>query len=113
MSEHSPAKKTSHSVDLRISIPWIFGRSYFVFLAGKDRRHEQIDSPKQDNRQNTPAGLAFFAGTFLLWAVVAALIASVIVLYVLKSWVGIDLVEGGSPLQEILHSLRVCHNIRR
>ena len=29
---------TQHSIDFRVSVPWLGGRRYFVILSGKERR---------------------------------------------------------------------------
>lgn len=112
MSDSNFPKKSPHAINLRMSIPWFFGRRYFVFLAGKDRRGTNQELSIHEQRQNTPVGWAFLAGTLLLWAIFTSSIVSIVVLYLLKTWAGIDLIEGASPIQSILHSLKICHNIK-
>ncbi|MFS1702828.1 hypothetical protein [Alteromonas sp. AMM-1] len=92
-----------HSIDIRTTmqvpfLPWSF---YWVFLVGKNRR--QL-TPKE---KAIAVGMLVLCVTCFLMVCVAL---ALVVLYILKSWFGINLIENYSLglwdwLQASLHSL--------
>jgi hypothetical protein len=46
-----------------------------------------------------------------VWCLGCGIVGLFVVLYVVKSSLGIDLVKGSSPFPEFLHSIGVCHNV--
>ena len=79
-----------HAVDLRITVPLIFTQLYFVLLIGKDTRTQTIDANREQRAQ---AGVHLSSVAFAVVAAVVV-IATAIVLYVLKSKAGINLLPG-------------------
>ena len=67
-----------HTFDVRLTVPWLFGGFYIVFLAGKERRpKERRKTEQKDRKLFTSANLMFFimlmvwiaAVGFVLWEV--------------------------------------------
>lgn len=85
ISASAPFKK--HPVDVRMSIPLFFFRFYFVLLAGRDRRSETRN--KEDARRKKTGAMSIFFGLYI--AACACVPILFMVLYVTKSWLGIDL----------------------
>ncbi len=77
----------NHKVDIRGTIGLLRSRYYFVLLAGRDKR----DLSRAESRigKLVMAGIVAF---FLCVSVLTGLVA----LYILKSWLGINLFEGFS-----------------
>jgi len=73
-----------HKVDLRGTIGLLSSRYYFVFLAGRDKR--------ELSRIESRIGRIAIATSFVLFISVSLLLGLTL-LYVLKSWLGIDLFD--------------------
>ena len=73
-----------HKVDLRGTIGLLSSRYYFVFLAGRDKR--------ELSRIESRIGRIAIAISFVLFISVS-LLFGLTLLYVLKSWLGIDLFD--------------------
>ena len=77
----------NHKVDVRGPISLLRSRYYFVLLAGTDKR----DLSRTESR----IGRIAMAATVALFFCVS-LILGLVLLYILKSWLGINLFEGFS-----------------
>lgn len=77
----------SHAVDLRWTLKWWRWQYYFVFLAGRNRRTLSVRE-----QQMQRYALAIFLSGFLLFST----LVGILVLYLLKSALGIDLIPGFS-----------------
>jgi len=77
----------SHKVDVRGTIGLLRSRYYFVLLAGRDKR----DLSRTESR----IGKLVMAAVVALFLCVS-LILGLVLLYILKSWLGINLFEGFS-----------------
>lgn len=100
-----------NKVDIRTSFPFFFKRFYIVFLLGPDVRYGKETDVSKERRRNSPIGVAFLFMTLLLWFLIGGTILTLGSLYLVKTYAGWDIFKFSSPLQEILHYLRVCHNI--
>lgn len=82
---------SKHIVDARITIPLYFTRFYAVFLIGKDRRTaSRAKDIEHRRRGSTLAGL-LLAGCVGLGMIVFVLAGLFMVLYLLKTALGIDI----------------------
>lgn len=77
----------SHKVDIRGTIGLLRSRYYFVLLAGRDKR----DLSRTESR----IGKLVMAAVVALFLCVS-LVLGLVLLYILKSWLGINLFEGFS-----------------
>ena len=77
----------SHKVDVRGTIGLLRSRYYFVLLAGRDKR----DLSRTESR----IGKLVMAAVIALFLCVS-LVLGLVLLYILKSWLGINLFEGFS-----------------
>lgn len=77
----------SHKVDVRGTIGLLRSRYYFVLLAGRDKR----DLSRTESR----IGKLVMAAIITLFLCVS-LVLGLVLLYILKSWLGINLFEGFS-----------------
>lgn len=77
----------SHKVDVRGTIGLLRSRYYFVLLAGRDKR----DLSRTESR----IGKLVMAAVVALFLCVS-LALGLVLLYILKSWLGINLFEGFS-----------------
>jgi hypothetical protein len=102
-----------HPFDLRFSLPLFFKRYYFVLLMGKDKRSEKelLGPMDVEQRHQSPAAKVAFFSVIFIWALLGFLGLTVATLYVVKSIAGINLVAGSSPFQEVMHWLKICHNL--
>ncbi|MGH1418941.1 MAG: hypothetical protein ACRBCJ_08805 [Hyphomicrobiaceae bacterium] len=93
--------QTSHFVDYCASIPWFGRRFYIRMLLGTERRNRtRLRSEGQISLPKT--SILFFAIIFIVSSL--ALFGSVIVLYLIKSTMGINLLDGPSVLHPIFFS---------
>jgi hypothetical protein len=83
-----------HAVDLRATVSLVFVRFYVVFLAGRDRR-KKTKGVEHDRRARV-SRMVDLAASLVVALFVAVVLLSVLalVLYLLKSALGIDLVPG-------------------
>ena len=72
----------NHSIDLRGTIPWFKYRYYYVFIAGKNKR-ELSRAEQQASRM--------INATFLVGFLSVSITISLLVLYLLKSSLGINI----------------------
>lgn len=83
--------QSNHIVDARLNIPLFFARFYVVFLLGKDRRGKARQRLIERRRRfSLVAGLVLTLAVGLVLATVI-FVAVFLLLYVLKSAMGIDL----------------------
>ena len=83
----------AHLVDLRLSLPWWPGRrSYIVFLLGSERRSAERRRNDRGRMPLLTLGNAIFAVLFFGMIILAGLVVA----YLVKSALGIDLVPGTS-----------------
>ncbi|CAA0110148.1 Uncharacterised protein [Zhongshania aliphaticivorans] len=76
-----------HAIDLRGSIRLFFARFYFVILFGRDHRHTVQTT--ENNRRKEAKSISFVILLFVLGCLlIPAILFSI---YVLKSFLGIDL----------------------
>lgn len=100
-----------HALNIRYTVPFLFGKFYFVFLFGKDERNNQSQQITVEKRAHNPWLQVLLFNFLLIWAFLGFIGLTVVTLYLAKSYMGIDLVEGRSPFVEFLHWIRLCHNI--
>lgn len=86
----SPSR--SHALDLRLSVPLLFGRFYFVVIAGPERRRRQHRIRPLPRRSITRVLNIGFS----LAVLTVALLAIAGIAYLLKSSFGIDLLPDTS-----------------
>lgn len=89
-----------HKIDYRVSVPFFGRRYYFVFLMGRERRTlMRIHSEGQDTVWRMSV-----AYTILMSAIaMGGFVAAIMLLYVVKSMVGIDLFDEHSFLHRLLY----------
>ena len=79
-----------HPVDWRGVIPLVFSHYYFVLLMGPDRRRGTRNL-ENERRQRT----AFAGGIFFFLCIISPfLLLGAVLLYIIKSDLGINLIEG-------------------
>lgn len=90
----------------------LLGRRYFItVIAGRDLR-TQTQGVLADRRAIGPSVIkTFLLASALLWLLIAGVLFTGAVLYLLKSYLGIDLVQGSSPVPQFLHWIRLCHAV--
>ena len=77
----------SHAIDVRGTIPWFKYRYYYVFIAGKNKRDLSRAELKASRFMNAFLLVCFLTASSLL---------GLLVLYLIKSALGINLFEGFS-----------------
>ena len=89
-----------HWIDYRVSLPFFGGRYYLTFLFGKERRVlSRIKSEGQASLTKT--SIVYVAVLWLLISI--SLLASLVLLYVIKSAVGLDLFSGPSVFHDFAY----------
>ena len=102
------SKKNQRYINLNLKFPFA-QKTYFIsFIIGKDQRLTQI------NIENNQRIYSSLRSSFILTVIIAFLILSgavcfLAILYLLKMWAGIDLLQGSSPIPELLRTLQLCH----
>lgn len=98
-------------IQVRTVIPFFFRPYYFVFMFGPDmRRHGLVPArPIVRRERNSPLGTVFILITVLMWLIFGATVFTALVIYLLKSYAGIDLVHGSHPLQVFFRKIYLCH----
>ncbi len=98
LSTANVTPRTSHLVDYCASLPWFGGRFYVRLFLGKERRNlSRLTSEGQISLPKTSIGFIF-----CIWMICClALFGSVIVLYLIKSTMGINLLDGPSIFHPI------------
>jgi hypothetical protein len=96
---------SGHRIDLRASIPLPRGSWYVTIVAGPERRNvERLRTEGQLNWLRRMLAYGIIGSLVLASALIVACLA-VIVLYLLKSAIGINLFEDSSPLHFIYEML--------
>ena len=98
-------------IEARARFPFFWKRYFVYFVLGADLRAQHVVTQGSDRRKSSPLALSFVFLTLIMWLAIASLVLGILGLYVLKSVAGIDFVQASSPLQELLHFLRLCHNL--
>jgi hypothetical protein len=98
-------------IEARARFPFFWKRYFVYFVFGADLRAHQVATIGSERRKNSPFALSFVFLTLLMWLAMASSVLAILGLYVLKSVAGIDIVQASSPLQELLHYLKLCHNL--
>lgn len=95
---------SSHMVAVRRTLPLLGGRYYLAVFVGRDRRRKLTSLERFIMRGMKESWFRRLLTTFALFAV-AALIAlgSLCVTYLVKSALGIDLLQGPSVLHDLLY----------
>ena len=98
-------------INVRTVFPFLFRRYFFVLMIGRDwRRQGVVPNDRRVRREpNSPFGVIFVFLTGLMWFILGTAIFTAIVLYLLKSYAGIDLVKGSHPLQIWFRKIYLCH----
>ena len=79
-----------HPVDVRGTVPLFFLRLYFVILLGRDKRQPTRDKESR-RRKHTAIGSALLS----VYVLISMLLPiSFLILYAMKTVLGIDLIEG-------------------
>ncbi len=93
----STAASAPHAIDLRASIPLPWGRYYVTILAGRERRNAARLAVELQT--HWPRLLAVY---FLLASIVLAIgIGYLVMIYLIKCALGINLMSDSSPLHFI------------
>lgn len=79
-----------HPVDIRGALSLFFARYYFVFLIGRDQRAATQRIEAERRQKTALAG----GGLFLAFALSPLLLLALLVLYFIKSALGINLFQG-------------------
>ena len=80
-----------HSLDIRGTIPLFFTKYYFVLFAGKDRRKSTVQKEQQRiNKVPLPIRLLLYS-MVLSTVIVSFSLLAFAILYLLKTWLGIDI----------------------
>ena len=91
---HAQRPRRNHFVDLRASVPFLGARYYVVILMGRELRHRsRLDAEGQTHwlRQ----ALVF---ALLLALVVSTAVGCIVIVYIIKCALGINMFAGESPL---------------
>ncbi|MCB1513263.1 MAG: hypothetical protein KDJ18_00320 [Hyphomicrobiaceae bacterium] len=91
-------RRANHRIDFRVSVPLLGTRWYFVLLGGKERRSR---SRVASDGQNAAWRLSIAYAALMCSVASASMIAMILVLYVIKSALGIDIF----PEHSILHGI--------
>ena len=94
-----------------IDARWTLGirqKYFFVFLFGRDQRGKRI-GVNIDRRKNSTVAKAIVYSGIVTWLLACSLCVIIVLLYIVKSRMGIDLVPDDSPLPEFLLKIGVCH----
>lgn len=80
-----------HGVDIRVSVPLFFRRYYFVILGGRDRRARTL-ALELARLRRLPRGVVRIVYLTVTASLIgSAILGSLALVYLVKSWVGIDL----------------------
>lgn len=100
LSRATLPEPSPHLVQYRVSIP--FGRFYVALFIGRERRSRERLRREGQTRAELVNLALFLMGALLVGI---ATIAIVVGLYIVKSAMGIDILDGPSPFHEWLYSL--------
>lgn len=90
-----------HSLDLRFRVPLYFRQYYFVLVGGRDRRSSTLaaEIARLNRYPKSIRRVVFFAASGVL--LLSSLIALFVLLYLIKSFMGID-IFGGFHLSDLI-----------
>lgn len=84
-------ESSHHSLDLRFTVNFYFGKYYFVILGGKDRRKKTVDQQNTRKQKVTEKILTVVLSISFLLLLGYFLTQLAIILYEIKSQLGIDI----------------------
>lgn len=87
-------QRTRHGLALQASFRWITGRYYVALIGGRERRSD--NRLRAEGQTIIPVGMSVFV--FLLLLLIYGLIPLGFLVYVVKSALRINLMEGPSPV---------------
>lgn len=91
---YSTRKRRAHRIDVRASVPFFGARYYVVILAGRDLRHRaRLDAEGQTQWLRQALIVAL-----LLSLVVSTVVGGVVIAYLIKCALGVNIFSGESPL---------------
>lgn len=98
-------------IQVRMVLPFFFRPYYFVFMFGPDERRHGLVPPGPNVRRspNSPFGIVLISLTAIMWLLVGTFCFTTVVLYLIKCYAGIDLVQGSHPLQVFFRKIYLCH----
>lgn len=79
-----------HLLDIRFSIPLFWARYYIVFLLGRDQRKHVRNVLKRRRISTARLLRGVMAMLIVSCAMLGLLVAILLLLYVVKSWLGVD-----------------------
>jgi len=91
----------------KVILPFSFKKLFFVVQLGKNERLKSEGS-SLERRKNSNGAIFFASFTVVSWFVTGGLILLFITLYLLKNYLGINLVEHAHPVPEFLKSIGLC-----
>ena len=107
ISEAMQEQKRVHTVDFRVSVPFMWRRFYITLFAGEERRSsKRLAYERQLNA--VKAAIAYIAAIAILF--VFAGVPLFFFLYLAKSIIGIDLIEGPGTLPGMFGLKRGSHD---
>ena len=83
--------QSRHVIDMRFSIPLFFARYYFILVLGRDKRNSiqrLLMERRVEGSRVATVGIIVLIAVFLLLGLVTA---SALILYIIKSHLGIDI----------------------
>jgi hypothetical protein len=86
-------ERVPHAINLRASVPLPWGSYYVTILVGRERRSTTRLEAEGQTRPALRILVYFLMGSIMIAGVVCALV----LLYLVKSALGIDLMSGDSP----------------
>lgn len=96
--ERTRPRQGRHSLDFRVSLPVLGKRYYLVLLGGKERRSRaRLRSEGQDAARRLWIGYALVLGVLLS----ASVVFGIMLLYLAKSMLGIDLFDEHSVMHDL------------
>lgn len=93
----SGLERVPHVIDMRASVPLPWGSYYVTILVGRERRSRD----RLDLEGQTRPILRILVYFLLSSILVSAVLCGLMLLYLLKSALGIDVMSGDSPLHFI------------
>lgn len=104
----SPESSKKFIINARWTMGLLKYKLFFVFLVGRDNRTEHFISSDERRHNQSVAKALVYTGIFA-WFLMGVFVLSFSILYIAKTYAGIDLVKGGHPFPSFLKKIRVCH----
>lgn len=101
-------KATKCLVDCQFTINLIFIKLYVVFTLGKDRRGNSQPVKTDRRKQSSLITLVISLITFT-WFLIAGTLIALIVVYLIKQSMNINIFDNLHPLSDSLRALGICH----